>query len=86
MNVIKIIVSDDDPAVNDLISDHLESSGIKVVVKAYDTKDAFQLFNLHKPIVILVHLNMPDYDGNYAITKIKQEHPQLRKLLQSQGF
>ena len=85
MKTIKVIVSDDDPAVNDSISDQLESSGMKVVGKAYDGEEAFQLFTLHKPEVILVDLNMPNYDGHYAITKIKQEHP-TAKIIVVSGF
>ena len=32
-------------------------------------------FFLHKPDVILLDLNMPNYDGHYAIEKIKQKDP-----------
>ncbi len=85
MSVIKVIVSDDDPVMNDSISDQLESFGMKVVGKAYDGEEAFQLFSMHKPAVILVDLNMPNYDGHYAITKIKQEHP-TAKIIVISGF
>ena len=82
---IKAIVADDEPNMVDVLSDQLESSGIKVIGRAYDGEEASQLFSLHKPDIILIDLKMPNYDGHYAITKIKQEFP-TAKIIVISGF
>ena len=73
--MVSAIIVDDEPDMVEVISDDLERKGIKVIGKAYDGEEAFQLYKLHKPDVILLDLKMPNYDGHYAITKIKQEYP-----------
>jgi len=71
----RVIVADDDHDVVDTLSHLLEQNGINVIGKAYDGEEASELFFLHKPDVILLDLNMPNYDGHYAIEKIKQKDP-----------
>lgn len=70
---IRVIVADDDHDVVDSLSAMLEEKGIKVIGKAYDGEDASQQYFRHKPDLLLLDLNMPNYDGHYAIEKIKQE-------------
>ena len=71
--MIKAIVVDDDHDMVSTLTTLLEQKGIKVIAKGYDGEEAAQLFFLHKPDVIVLDLNMPNYDGHYAIEKIKQE-------------
>ena len=73
--MISAIVADDDPDMVEVISDHLESKGIKVIGKAYDGEEAAKLYKLHMPDIILIDMKMPNYDGHYAISKIKLEDP-----------
>ena len=73
--MIKALVVDDDHDVVSALTTLLEQKGIKVIAKGYDGEEASQLFFLHKPDVILLDLNMPNYDGHYAIEKIKQKDP-----------
>jgi len=73
--LIKALVVDDDHDVVSALTTLLEQKGIKVIAKGYDGEEASHLFFLHKPDVILLDLNMPNYDGHYAIEKIKQKDP-----------
>lgn len=73
--MIKVLVVDDDNDVVSSLTTILEQKGIKVIAVGYDGEEASQLFFLHKPDVVLLDLNMPNYDGHYAIEKIKQKDP-----------
>ncbi len=81
--MVSVIIVDDEPDMVEVISDDLERRGIKVIGKAYDGEEAFQMYKLHKPDVILLDLKMPNYDGHYAITKIKQEYPTAKIIVVS---
>ena len=72
---IRIVVADDDHDMVDTISILLEVKGVKVIGKAYDGEEAYQQYVKLKPDVVLLDLNMPNYDGHYAIEKITQEDP-----------
>ena len=81
MEKIKVIVVDDDHDVVNTISILLEKKGITVIGKAYDGEEACALYFTHKPDVILLDLNMPNYDGHYAIEKIKQKDPSAKIIV-----
>ena len=67
-----IIIADDDGDLVDTYSDLLKNRGFQVVGIAYDGDTASKLYSIHKPDVVLLDLNMPNFDGHYAIEKIKQ--------------
>ena len=81
MAKIKVIVVDDDPDEVNLLSLLLEKKGITVIGKAYDGEEASVLYFTHKPDVILLDLKMPNYDGHYAIEKIKQKDPNAKIIV-----
>jgi len=81
MAKIKVIVVDDDPDVVTLMSSQLEKKGITVIGKAYDGEEASVLYFTHKPDVLLLDLKMPNYDGHYAIEKIKQKDPNAKIIV-----
>jgi len=81
MAKIKVIVVDDDPDVVSTISIQLEKRGITVIGKAYDGEEAFVLYNTHKPDLVLLDLKMPNYDGHYAIEKIKEKDPHAKIIV-----
>jgi DNA-binding NarL/FixJ family response regulator len=78
---IRVIVTDDDHDVVNTISTLLEEKGIRVIGKAYDGEDASEQYFLHKPDVLLLDLEMENYDGHYAIEKIKQEDPNAKIIV-----
>ena len=77
----RIIIVDDDHDAVYTISILLEEKGIKVIGKAYDGEEAYQQYVKLKPDVVLLDLNMPNYDGHYAIEKITQEDPNAKIIV-----
>ncbi|MCZ6583270.1 MAG: response regulator [Thaumarchaeota archaeon] len=69
--VTSIIVDDDFDTV-EVFSEYLELSDIDVVGKGYNGKDAVDLYQKLKPDVVFLDVLMPDYDGFYALEKIRQ--------------
>lgn len=67
------IVIDDDPDVVDSISNILENKGVCIVGKGYNGEEAFQMFKKLRPKFVILDMKMPEYDGAYAIKKIKNE-------------
>lgn len=81
MSKIEIVVADDDEDVVTTLTTLLDEKGISVVGKAYDGEEATALYFTFKPDVILLDLNMPNYDGHYAIEKIKQKDPSAKIIV-----
>ena len=71
--MVNVVIADDEPDVIESLTTLLEGKGIKVVGNAHDGAEAFEAYTQLKPDVIILDLNMPNYDGHYAIEKIKQE-------------
>lgn len=68
---IKVLVVDDSGLMRLIISDILNSEpGIKVIGTADDGKDAVEKARLIKPDVIVLDMNMGEYDGLYAVKNI----------------
>ena len=78
--MVRVIIADDESDIQDSLATLLEEKGIKVIGKANDGEAASQLYLRLKPDVIILDLKMPNYDGHYAIEKIKQEDP-LAKII-----
>lgn len=72
----KVLIADDSGLMRLLISDILsENQSIEVVGTAVDGKDAFAKVKKLKPDVLVLDLNMGEYDGIYATQKIMTEAP-----------
>jgi len=75
------IVIDDDHDAVESISENLELKGICVVGKGYNGEEAYQLFKSTHPKFVLLDMKMPEYDGAYAIKKIKDEYPNAKIIV-----
>ena len=73
MNPISIMIVDDEKDLVDTYSEYFSLCGFKTDA-AYNGCDAFITYEAIKPDVVLMDLNMPKYDGNYAIEKIKEKY------------
>lgn len=73
--MISAIVIDDDYDMVEVISEVLEMHGITVVGRGYNGKEAIELYQHFNPDVVLLNINMPAYDGFYAIDEIKLIDP-----------
>ena len=69
------IIIDDDVDLVEATSMFLETNGIQVKGKGYTGCDADKLYRQVKPDFVLLDMQMPDYDGVYAIAKIKEQDP-----------
>ncbi len=79
--MVSVIIVDDEPDNLDSLTTLLEERGIKVIGTAKDGETASQLYFRLKPDLIILDLMMPNYDGHYAIEKIKQEDPNAKIIV-----
>ncbi len=70
--MIRLIVIDDDSDLLDGLCEFLEHNSFNVVGKGSNGKEAVDLYLQMNPDVVLIDLSMPEYDGNYAIEKIRE--------------
>ena len=80
-NRIKAIVVDDEEDSSDSICQALEISGVNVIGKGFDGEQAYQLYKTLLPDVVILDMNMPNYDGAYALEKIKQDFPEAKVIV-----
>ena len=72
MMLVRIIIIDDDQDNAKALQILLKLRGINVIAMGYDGKDAVELYEKHKPDVMLLDLTMPKFDGYYAIERIEK--------------
>ena len=72
------IVIDDDKNVASSFSFLLEAYEIKVLGEGYDGAQAVDLYKKHKPNLVFMDIMMPEYDGFYAINKIREMDQKVR--------
>ena len=75
---IRAIVVDDEDDTTESICQALEISDVNVVGKGHDGEQAYQLYKTLTPDVVILDMNMPNYDGAYALEKIKQDFPEAK--------
>ncbi len=76
-----VIIVDDEEDCRDSLHEALELSGIDVAGTGANGEEACQLYEKFLPDVTILDLNMPDFDGNYAIEKIKRKYPDARIIV-----
>ena len=69
--MVNCILIDDDQDIVDLFSELLHVIGVEIIATGKNGKDAVELYNKHKPDLVLSDLQMPRYDGYYAVENIK---------------
>lgn len=74
----KILVVDDDSAINELIKINLELSGYSVV-QALDGIEGFAIAKQEKPSLIILDVMMPDVDG-YTVAQRVRMNPELKDV------
>lgn len=78
---IKAIVVDDDEDSLDSICQTLEIGGIDIIGKGSDGEQAYQLYKKLIPDIVILDMNMPNYDGGYALEKITQDFPDAKIIV-----
>ena len=70
--MVSAIVVDDDLDTCDVLSDYLELKQVQVLANGYNGKEAVDLYQKHNPDLVFLDIMMPEYDGFYALEKIRQ--------------
>ena len=73
----KILVIDDDKAINELVKVNLELGGYDVI-SAYDGTKGFALAKQEEPDLVVLDVMMPDVDG-YTVAKRIRENTSTKK-------
>lgn len=81
-----VIVIDDDKDIVNITSELLELHGMNVIGKGYDGLEAVELFDKLHPDLVLLDVMMPQYDGLYALRKIREKDPIANVIIVSGGF
>jgi len=80
-NQTTAIIVDDDHGIVETFCEYLELRDIHVLGKGYNGKDAVDLYQRFKPEVVFLDVTMPDYNGFYALEKIKQINPDAKIIM-----
>ena len=82
MKKIKVLIVDDIKILRQGLKVVLEQDDdIEVVSLASNGKEAFEKCGVYEPDVVLMDMRMPDYDGAYGITNIKENYPTIKVLV-----
>jgi chemotaxis response regulator CheB len=66
------IVIDDNKLTVAVLCDYLEAIDVAVMGRGDNGKDAVALYKKHRPDIVFLDLMMPEYDGFFALDKIKK--------------
>ena len=70
----RVLVVEDEPVINQAVSDRLEAEGYDVV-RAFDGPGAVAAFAEHGPDVVVLDVMLPGYDGHEVCRRIQGERP-----------
>ncbi|TVL98819.1 MAG: response regulator [Candidatus Brocadia sp. WS118] len=79
--MISAIVIDDDRDTVNIFVDYLEMLNVDVWAVGYDGKQAVALYCAHRPDMMFLDMMMPEYDGLYALEKIRGIHPDAKVIV-----
>lgn len=81
---IRIMTVDDHPLLRQGIAAIIKTQpDMQLVAEACDGEEAVTQFRAHRPDVTLMDLQMPNMNGNEAISRIRQEFPDAKILVLS---
>src|SRR3954468_24416792 len=70
----RILVVEDDPVINQAVSDRLEAEGYDVV-RAWDGPGAVASYGEHAPDLVVLDVMLPGYDGHEVCRGIQADRP-----------
>jgi DNA-binding NtrC family response regulator len=74
-NKLSGIIIDDEKDLVDTMSMYLELKGHNIVGTGYNGCEAATIYLEKNPDYVILDMKMPQYDGMYAIQKIKEKDP-----------
>ncbi len=72
----RVLIVDDEEIPRRLISQIVASAGYEVCGEATNGIEAIEMYNLHKPDIVTMDVQMPQMNGTAAIKKVKQIDPE----------
>ncbi|EIJ65488.1 response regulator receiver domain protein [Candidatus Nitrosopumilus salaria BD31] len=72
--MVNCIVIDDDPDIVSIFCELLSLHQVDVLSTGIDGKDAVELYEKFNPDIVFTDLDMPKYDGYYAVENIKDRN------------
>lgn len=79
--LVKVIVVDDDVDTVEVFCEYLEIKDITVLGRGYNGKTAVELYEQHRPDIVLLDVMMPEYDGFYGLEHIKKINPDAKIIM-----
>lgn len=76
-----VIVVDDDFDTVEVFSEFLSLRNIDVLGKAYDGLEGLKLFEEKRPDIVFSDIWMPEYDGFYLLTNLKEKYPDSKIIM-----
>ncbi len=76
-----IVIIEDDRDMAEIFEEWAKSADISVLGIGHDGKEAVELFEKHRPQIIVLDLMMPYYDGFYAMDHIRKIDPNAKFLV-----
>src|SRR5688500_5169740 len=70
----RVLVVEDDPVINQTVSDRLFAEGYDVV-RAWDGPGAVAAYVEHAPQVVVLDVMLPGYDGHEVCRRIQADRP-----------
>jgi DNA-binding response OmpR family regulator len=70
----RVLVVEDDPVINQAVSDRLTNEGYDVV-RAYDGPGAVAAYGEHSPDLVVLDVMLPGYDGHEVCRRIQADRP-----------
>ena len=75
-----VIIVDDDYDSLEVLSEYLSIKNLNVIAKAKNGAEAVIIYEKLQPDVVLLDVIMPEYDGFYALQKIKNINPNAKVI------
>ncbi|RDJ32561.1 MAG: response regulator [Crenarchaeota archaeon] len=75
-----VIIVDDDYDSLEVLSEYLSIKNLNVIAKAKNGAEAVIIYEKLQPDVVLLDVIMPEYDGFYALQKIKGINPNAKVI------
>ncbi|RYG87254.1 response regulator transcription factor [bacterium] len=79
---IRVVLADDHPIVRDGLAAIInQQADMQVVAEAEDGEAAIELYEQHRPDVMVLDLRMPRRDGVSVVQEVLEKHPKARLLI-----
>ena len=82
----KVLIVDDEKDICEVFKEHLEIRGFNVVGVAHNGKEGAEKYFEKRPDVVLLDIMMPEYDGLYALEKIKMDNQNSKVIVITADF